>query len=64
MIKEENKKAMTKERLKEIIASLVGELDELYDHFLEMDDLGDFIKTIMTKEEAKELDLDGWFGEE
>ena len=64
MTKEENKRTMTKERLKEIIASLVGELDELYDHFLEMDDLGDFIKTIMTKEEAKELDLDGWFGEE
>lgn len=55
---------MTKERLKEIIASLVGELDEVYDHFLEMDDLGDYIKTIMTKEEAKELNLNGWFGEE
>lgn len=54
---------MTKERLKEIIKSLVCELDEVYDHFLEMDDLGDFIKTIMTREEAKELKLDGWFGE-
>lgn len=55
---------MTKERLKEIIASLVGELDELYDHFLDMDDLGDFIQTIMTRKEAEELNLDGWFGEE
>lgn len=55
---------MTKARLKEIIGDLVNELSDMYDRYLDNDDFGDYITDLVTKEEAKELDLDGWFGED
>ena len=55
---------MTKERLKEIIGDLANELDDMYSRFLDCDDFGDYITDLLTREEAEELDLDGWFGEE
>ena len=55
---------MTKERLKEIIGDLVNELDDMYSRYLDCDDFGDYITGLVTREEAKELDLDSWFGEE
>jgi hypothetical protein len=54
---------MKKERLKEIIGDLVNELEDMYDRYLDNDDFGDYITDLLTKEEAEELDLDGWFGE-
>ena len=55
---------MKKERLKEIIGDLVSELDDMYSRYLDNDDFGDYITDLLTKEEAKELDLDSWFGED
>ena len=55
---------MKKERLKEIIGDLVSELEDMYDRYLDNDDFGDYITDLLTKEEAEELDLDGWFGED
>lgn len=55
---------MKKERLKEIIGDLVNELEDMYDRYLDNDDFGDYITDLLTKEEAEELDLDGWFGED
>lgn len=55
---------MKKERLKEIIGDLVSELEGMYDRYLDNDDFGDYITDLLTKEEAEELDLDGWFGED
>ena len=55
---------MKKERLKEIIGDLVNELEDMYDRYLDNDDFGDYITNLLTEEEAEELDLDGWFGEE
>ena len=55
---------MTKARLKEIIGDLVNELSDMYDRYLDNDDFGDYITDLVTKDEAKELDLDGWFGED
>lgn len=55
---------MKKERLKEIIGDLVNELEEMYDRYLDNDDFGDYITNLLTKEEAEELDLDGWFDED
>lgn len=55
---------MTNERLKDIIANLADELNDMYSRYLDCDDFGDYITSILTREEAKELDLDGWFGEE
>ena len=55
---------MKKERLKEIIGDLVNELEDMYDRYLDNDDFGDYITDLLTEEEAEELDLDGWFGEE
>ena len=55
---------MKKTRLKEIIGDLVSELSDMYDRYLDNDDFGDYITDLLTKEEAKELDLDGWFGED
>lgn len=57
-------KNMTKARLKEIIEDLVSELDDMYSRYLDNDDFGDYIADLLTKEEAEELDLDGWFGED
>lgn len=45
---------MTKARLKEIIGDLVNELEE-------RSDFGEYITDLLTKEEARELDLDGYF---
>jgi hypothetical protein len=55
---------MKKERLKEIIGDLVNELEDMYDRYLDNDDFGDYITDLLTKEEAEELDLDDWFGED
>ena len=55
---------MTKARLKEIIGDLANELMDVYSSYLDNDDFGDYITDLLTKEEAKELDLDGWFGED
>ena len=55
---------MTKTRLKEIIGDLVNELSDMYDRYLDNDDFGDYITDLVTKDEAKELDLDSWFGED
>lgn len=55
---------MKKERLKEIIGDLVNELEDMYDRYLDNDDFGDYITDLLTKEEAEELDLDSWFGED
>lgn len=55
---------MTKARLKEIVGYFVDELSDMYDRYLSNDDFGDYITDLVTKEEAKELDLDGWFGED
>ena len=55
---------MKKTRLKEIIGDLVNELSDMYDRYLDNDDFGDYITDLLTKEEAEELDLDGWFGED
>lgn len=52
---------MTKARLKEIIGDLVNELSDMYDRYLDNDDFGDYITDLLTKEEARELDLDGYF---
>lgn len=45
---------MTKKRLKEIIEDLVNELEE-------SSEFGEYITEILTKEEALELGLDGYF---
>lgn len=45
---------MTNRRLKAIIRDLVNELEE-------RSDFGEYITDLLTKEEAKELDLDGYF---
>lgn len=45
---------MTKARLKEIIGDLVSALEE-------SSEFGEYITNILTKEEARELDLDGYF---
>jgi len=55
---------MKKERLKEIIGDLVNELEDMYDRYLDNDDFGDYITDLLTKEEAEELGLDGWFVED
>jgi len=55
---------MTNERLKDIIGELANELNDMYSRYLDCDDFGDYITGLLTREEAKELDLDGWFGEE
>ena len=55
---------MKKERLKEIIGDLVNELNDMYSRYLDNDDFGDYITDLLTEEEAKELGLDGWFGED
>lgn len=55
---------MKKDRLKEIIGDLVNELEDMYERYLDNDDFGDYITDLLTKEEAEELDLDSWFGED
>lgn len=55
---------MKKERLKEIIGDLVSELEDMYSRYLDNDDFGDYITDLVTEEEAKELDLESWFGED
>jgi hypothetical protein len=48
------KNNMTNRRLKAIIRDLVNELEE-------RSDFGEYITDLLTKEEARELDLDGYF---
>ena len=55
---------MTKARLKELLRITLSELSNVMDNYMDCDDFGDFITENFTREEASEVDEEGWFGEE